>query len=367
MTNNQKFHALIVKVIGTHDHKDEEINSFYEEESLLNSLGGEATIKMIQHRPKPDPATYVGKGKVEEIKNLIKANSVKLILLNDIVSPGQIFRLEKNLWQVDPAAIVWDRYDLILSVFDKQASSSEAKLQIELARLRHLGPRIYGLGGTFLSRQAAGIGTRGLGETKLELMKRHIKNRLRIIEKKIAKIIDQKKEKIIRRRNVGIKTLALIGYTNAGKTSLFNLLTGKNKLVKDKAFTTLDSCVGKIKKLDHQQILVADTIGFVKNLPPALIDSFKSTLMESLYAEKVFHIVDIFDKKFQEKIAVVDQILNELGIEEKRIIYVFNKSDLVGEGIKENIQNLFLGKKIYFVSALTGQGVKNLLSFLGNA
>lgn len=364
MKNNQKVHALVVKVIGIHDHKDVQLNSFCEEEALIGSLGGKVVVKTIQHRLKPDPATYIGKGKVEEVKGLIKKNSIKLVVLNDIVSPSQIFRLEKQLWQVDPTITVWDRYDLILNVFDSQASSSEAKLQIELARLRHLGPRIHGLGGNLLSRQAGGIGTRGLGETKLELMKRYIKNRLRRVERKIAKIIDKKREKITTRRRLGIKTFALVGYTNAGKTTLFNLLTGKDKLVKNRPFTTLDSWVGRIKTKTYQKILIADTIGFIKNLPPGLIDSFKSTLMESVYGEKIFHVVDISDKEFQAKITVVDRILRGLGIEEKRIIYLFNKIDLVDRKIRDEIEKKFLGKKTCFVSALTGQGVIRLLSFL---
>lgn len=360
MTIYHQKRFLIVKAIGIHQHREEILNSFSEEESLIASLGGKVVFKTVQHRFQPDPATYIGKGKVEEIKYLVKNLSIDVILLNDLVSPGQIFRLEKQFWSINPQIKVWDRYDLILEVFNQRATSSEAKLQIELAKLRHLGPRIYGLGGKVLSRLGGGIGGRGLGEPKLEIMRRYIKNRIRLIEKKIAKIIKKKEEKIFQRKINGLKTLALVGYTNAGKTTLFNLLTGKNKMVKDDPFTTLDSCVGKVIRRGRKSILVADTIGFISNLPPLLIDAFKSTLIESLSAEKIFHVIDYSDKNFEEKMKIVDKILKDLEIEENKIIYVFNKIDLVRQIEKEKVK--IKNNKVYFISAKTGKGVKNLLS-----
>jgi GTP-binding protein HflX len=360
-SKNNKPHFLIIKVIDPHDHRDEQLNSFWEEESLIRTLGGEVVLKIVQHRLKPHGATYIGLGKVDEIKKLIEKHSLNYIILNDIVSPAQIFRLEKLLWEANLNITVWDRIDLILAVFDKHAFSSEAKLQIELAKLRHLGPRIYGLGGTLLSRQRGGIGGRGIGETNIEIMRRHIKNRLRTIEDKIAKIMAQKKEKLLARRNKGVKTIALVGYTNAGKTRLFNLLTGKDKQVADAAFTTLDSYLGKIKQLNGQSVLVADTIGFVKNLPPSLIEAFKSTLMESIYADTVFHIIDISDSSFREKLSAVETILTDLGMEEEKVVRVFNKLDLVNKEKKLEIKKEFLGNNYHFVSAATGEGIPELL------
>ncbi len=359
--HNHKPRFLIIKVIGPHEHRDERLSSFWEEESLIKTLRGEVVLKMIQHRERPHGATYIGLGKVEEVKELIKKHFLNYIILNDIVSPGQIFRLEKLLWEVDLKITVWDRVDLILAIFDRHALSSEAKLQIELAKLRHLGPRIYGLGGTLLSRQRGGIGGRGIGETNIERMKRHIKDRIRLIEDKITKTIAQKKEKLLTRKNNLIKTVALVGYTNAGKTRFFNFLTGKDKKVADAAFTTLDSYLGKIKKFNRQSVLMADTIGFIKNLPPSLIDAFKSTLMESIYGEVVFHVIDAADVNFKEKAAAVDVILAKLGVDRKKIVYIFNKLDLISEQKKQEIEKEFFDTSHYFVSAATGEGVDKLL------
>lgn len=361
---NHKPRFLIIKVISSHDHRDEQLDSFLEEESLIKTLGGKVVLKIVQHRDRPHGATYIGLGKVDEVKELIKKHSLNYIILNDIVSPGQIFRLEKSLWEVDPGIVVWDRIDLILAIFDKHALSSEAKLQIELAKLRHLGPRIYGLGGTLLSRQRGGIGGRGLGETNIERMKRHIKDRIRAIEDKITKIIAQKKERLLARKNNGVKTVALVGYTNVGKTRLFNFLTGKDKQVANSAFTTLDSCLGKIKQLNSQSVLVADTIGFVKNLPPSLIDAFKSTLMESIYSDVVFHVVDISDSNFKEKAAAVDVILAKLGVDREKVVHVLNKLDLVKEERKQQIKKEFFGNNYHLVSAATGEGVDKLLKVI---
>jgi len=360
-SNNNKPRFLIIKVINPHDHRDEQLNSFGEEESLIKTLGGRVVFKTVQHRPKPHGATYIGLGKVEEVKELIKKHLLDYIVLNDIVFPGQIFRLEKLLWGVDSNITVWDRVDLILAIFNKHALSSEAKLQIELAKLHHLGPRIYGLGGTVLSRQRGGIGGRGLGETNIEIMRRHIKNRLRTIEDKIAKIMGQKKEKLLARRNKGVKTIALVGYTNVGKTKLFNFLTGKDKQVADAAFTTLDSCLGKIKQSDGQSALVVDTIGFVKNLPPSLIEAFKPTLMESIHSDTIFHIIDFSDPKFKEKITTVEAILTDLGVDREKIVCVFNKLDLVSKEKKLEAKKEFFGNNYHFISAATGEGIEKLL------
>lgn len=362
--NKQKINTLILKTIGIHDHRDEVINSFAEEENLIKSLGGEVIFKTVQHRHQPDPNTYIGRGKIEEIKKIIKKKSIHLVLLNDLVNPGQIFRLEKELWPINPRIKIWDRYDLILNVFEKRAFSTEAKLQIELARLKHLGPRIYGFGGKILSRLGGGIGTRGLGEKHLEIMKRYIKKRINLIEKKINKIINQKKEKIINRKENGFKTIALVGYTNAGKTTLFNELTGKNKKVDNQAFTTLDSYVGKINLEDNSNLILADTIGFIKNLPPALIDSFKSTLMESLNAQLIFHVIDIADQEMDEKIKVVNGILTELNIPPEKIIYIFNKIDLIDSSSRFNWHQKQTLKPAFFLSLKTKQGLESLNKFL---
>lgn len=364
--NSQKLkvNTLIVKIIGIHDHRDKVINSFWEEENLIRNLGGNVVSKTIQHRYHPHPSTYVGKGKIEEIKKIIIKKSIKLVLLNDLVNPGQIFRLEKELWSISPQIKVWDRYDLILNVFEKRALTAEAKLQIELARIKHLGPRIYGLGRSFFSRVGGGIGTRGLGEKHLEIMKRYLKKRVNVLESKINQIINQKKEKILKRKENGFKTISLVGYTNAGKTSLFNYLTGKNKKIDNQAFTTLDSCVGQINQIEKKPLLIADTIGFIKNLPPSLIDAFKSTLIESLNAHLLFHVIDISNKEIKDKIRIVNQILNELNIKEEKIIYLFNKIDLIEKNKINNLTKNIDPKKTFLISIKTGEGLNILKQFL---
>lgn len=357
---NGQLRAAIVKVIEIHKHTGEEIDKFWEVESLISTLGGEVVLKTVQHRKNPHGATYIGSGKVLNLKQAVLDKKINLVVLNDIISPAKIYRLEENLWQANPALFVWDRMDLILRIFDHRASSAEAKLQIELARLKHLGPRIYGLGES-LSQQAGGIGTRGIGEKKLEIKKRYIKDRIAKIEARLEKIIKNRQSQIKERRIKGYKTVALVGYTNAGKTSLFNLLTGKSKKVEDNVFTTLDSVLGKLNHLSKVPVLISDTIGFIRHLPPVLIDAFKSTLMESLFSEKVIHVIDASDEEMGEKIAVVEKILSQLGIEKKRQICVFNKIDLIDERKKEEVLNQSSNKNPFLVSCLTGQGIDNLI------
>lgn len=354
------FKVILGKIIGPHTHKEEELEKFKESELLIKFLGGEVILKFVQHRLLPDGATYFGLGKINELKKFFFERKVDGLVLDDIVLPTQIFRLEKNFWEINPQIYVWDRIDLILKIFDKRASSSEAKLQIELAKLKHLGPRIYGLGKMF-SQQAGGIGTRGLGETNTELMRRYIKDRINKIEIKLKKIVFERKKRIQERKNKGIRTIALVGYTNAGKTSLFNLLTGKDKKTEDAPFTTLDSYVGKLNHKLNLPVLISDTIGFIENLPPNLIEAFKSTLMETVYADLIFHIIDISDRYLEKKSQEVDKILEELKIEKERIIKIFNKIDLL------NSKNKFIFNELnkkFFISCKTKKGIEKLLEFI---
>ncbi|KKQ01946.1 MAG: hypothetical protein US11_C0002G0005 [Candidatus Roizmanbacteria bacterium GW2011_GWA2_36_23] len=360
MTQNQ-FNSLAIKVIGPHDHSSDELQKFREIESLVSVLGGKIIVKQIQHRLFPDESTYIGKGKIEEIKDLIRYSHIRVIILNDIVNPAQIFRLEKSLWSTDPNIKVWDRADVILEIFDKRAHSSEAKLQIELARMKHLGPRIYGLGGGLLSRQGGGIGMRGLGETNIEIMKRQIKDKLRLTEEKLKKIIHSRQEKMLYRKKGGYKTIALVGYTNAGKTTLFNNLTGKTKKVENAVFTTLDSYVGKLNHQTNKPILISDTIGFIQDLPPSLIQAFKSTLLETLTADLIYHVIDSSDSEIERKIEMVNEILAEFNIESNKVVYIFNKIDTISDSKRQLLNRLYPGKSL-FVSSASGEGINSMLS-----
>lgn len=324
-------HFLIVQVVSSLTEAKVIDSQLVETEQLIDTFGGKVVDHLIQQRNHPDPNFYLGSGKVQELLEICDAREIDVVVINDLVKSSQIFRLEKELWKVSTLIKVWDRIDLILNIFDQHADTQEAKLQIKLARTTHMGPRIYGLGGSELSRQGGGIGTRGKGETNIEFEKRQIKIDQQKIKKELKKLIKQKHSRLKKRKEMGIGPVALVGYTSAGKTTLFNTLTGKEKEMNKGLFTTLDTVVGKLKSPNlDQPILVSDTIGFITNLPPVLIDSFKSTLLESLEAKILLHVVDIADPLVMEKIQVVEEILGQLDATQPRIL-VLNKIDLIDE------------------------------------
>jgi GTP-binding protein HflX len=354
---NQRF--LLIQVINPHYHQDLALGNMGEAEQLVTTYGGLVIEKTIQHRVHPHPHTYIGEGKVEWLKQTIKDRKIDVVVLNDIVNSGQIFRLEKELWQVSPRIAVWDRVDLILNIFDQHATTNEAKLQIELARIHHLGPRIYGLGGTVLSRQGGGIGTRGLGETNLEIERRNIKKRQQSIRKQLKQLTSDKQKVIAQRQKLGIQTVALVGYTSAGKTTLFNALTSKQKNTNRGLFTTLETVVGKVKLTEYSPtILISDTIGFIENLPPFLIEAFRSTLLESLSAQLIVHVIDAADPEREEKMKVVEQILDDLGLKESPL-KVFNKIDKLTKGEFNELNKRFSHSAL-FISAHTRYGLDAL-------
>jgi len=336
---------LIVQVTSNQTPENIVEAGIAETGQLITTFGGIVVNHLIQHRNHPDPNFYLGAGKVEDLTLWCEEEKIDVVVINDLIKSSQIFRLEKALWEVSSRILVWDRVDLILNIFDQHANTTEAKLQIKLARATHMGPRIYGLGKTELSRQGGGIGTRGQGETNIEFEKRKIKIDQQKIKKELKKIIDQKHSRLKKRNELGIGPVALVGYTSAGKTTLFNALTGKEKEMNKGLFTTLDTVVGKLKSpLLDQPILISDTIGFITNLPPVLIDSFKSTLLESLEAKLLLHVVDAADPLVLEKIQVVEEILDQLNANQPRIL-VLNKIDLVN---KKNISFLEKEIKKYF-------------------
>lgn len=332
-----------------------------EMKSLVETSGGATIVRVIQRRMKPDNSTFIGKGKAEEIKSYIQQEKIDAVCINAIVNPTQLFHLKQLYWDANPNIEVWDRIDLILYIFKKNAMTAEAKLQIELARMRHMGPRIYGLG-SVLSRQAGGIGGRGIGETNIELMKRHWRREMRHIQERLLKLERDHMDKLERRKEAGFQTVSIVGYTNAGKTSLFNLLTAKQKLSKDSLFATLDSTVGKLylsKK--KQEVLVTDTIGFIQNLPPQLIDAFKSTLMETVHADLLLHVIDASDYRMHEKISVVEEVLHDLGVKNIRQIYVFNKIDMVSKLDKKLILEQYKEFAPQFISVKQKKGIDSLI------
>lgn len=356
---------ILISVIPLTYTKEQAQEDLEEIESLTEALRGVKVVEIIQRRMHPDPGTYIGKGKAVEVAEKIKNGEADIVVINALVSPRQLFNIRKLFWDKRPEGEVWDRVDLILHVFRQHAQTAEAKLQIELATMRHMGPRMFGLGGSVLSRQGGGIGTKGIGETNIERMKRHWREEMRKVQKQLTKLENARKLQLKRRKEVGLKTVSIVGYTNAGKSTLFNALTHKEKLVKDMPFATLDSATGKLRLPDIQKdVLVSDTIGFIQKLPPSLISAFKSTLMESVHADILLHVIDASDPKMWEKVAVVESILNELKVQAGTQIYVFNKIDKPTSLKKSDIEFIFRhyqSRYPHFISARTGQGIDKLI------
>ncbi len=357
--------VVLVYVVDSHMHKEDAIKDLEELKSLVATYKGIDVVDVIQHRTSPDKATFIGSGKAAELAETVKSKKIDIVVINAIVSASMLFNLTQILWTKNPEIQVWDRIDLILNIFDLHAHTTEAKLQIEIARMQHMGPRMYGLG-SYFSRQGGGIGTKGIGETNIELMKRHWRDQIKKKQDILEKISLQHLAQLERRKNNNLVSVSIVGYTNAGKTSLFNLLAKKMKIVENALFVTLDSVSGRLYLPElKKEVTVSDTIGFIRDLPPSLINSFKSTLMESIHADILLHVIDISDPKMNEKIEIVEQILSEIKVKTKKIIYVFNKIDAYegdGKKILEEINNKYSHFSPQFISATTDYGIKKLIS-----
>ncbi|PIP15341.1 GTPase HflX [Candidatus Roizmanbacteria bacterium CG22_combo_CG10-13_8_21_14_all_35_9] len=363
----KKAHRIIlIDVVDPHLHKEDAIKNLEELKLLVETYKGIDVIDIIQHRTHPDKATFIGSGKALELTDIVADKKINIVVVNAIVNPSVLFNLTQILWTKNPDIQVWDRVDLILNIFDLHAHTTEAKLQIEIAQMQHMGPRMYGLGVTYFSRQAGGIGTKGIGETNIELMKRHWRDQIRKKREELEKISRQHLIQLERRKNNNLTSISIVGYTNAGKTSLFNLLTKKKKIVENALFVTLDSVSGRLYlPTIKKETIVSDTIGFIRDLPSSLINSFKSTLMESIHADILLHVIDISDPKMNEKIEIVEKILYEIRVQSKRIIYVFNKIDAYegdGKKILKEINNKYSYFSPQFISATTNYGIKKLIN-----
>lgn len=351
---------LPIHVINPQADKERSVYVGEELESLITTLGAHVVDRIIQKLDNPNNATFIGRGKVQEVIERLKVKQADVVVLNTTAKPRQIHALKTALQEANPKIEVWDRVDLILHIFDKHAVTTEAKLQIELARMQYMGPRIYGMG-FVMSRQGGGIGTSGIGETNTELMKRHWRNEIKRINNNLEKISKTKEQQLERRRKTGIKSVSIIGYTNAGKSSLFNALTGKKTLVENALFATLDSTVGKLYLPQIQQeILITDTIGFIRNLPPRLVKAFTSTLMETIHADILLHVIDVSDPEFELKIDIVNAIIQNLGKSTDKTIYIFNKVDKVEKLEKERILEKYTDHSPLFVSVKTGEGISTI-------
>jgi len=356
--------AILVDIITPGTTPEESLARLNELESLLITYGGFVIIRKIQRKQVPDYRTYIGKGKVQEILDEAKDSKANYLIINNLLKPGQLYNLTEQFEKED--VMVWDKVDLILKIFEKHASTKEAKLQIELAQLRHLGPRIFKMGAD-LMRQGGGIGTRGQGETNIEIMKRHIRTREQRIKGDLKKISKNQAGQRKQRRNQGFKTVAIVGYTNAGKSALLTSLTKKKVKVKNELFATLDSRIGKVYLNDvNQSVLVSDTIGFIRDLPPELIEAFKSTLAETIHADLLLHVVDCNDFEMEWKINVVQKLLEELGCGNSRTIFVFNKIDLLEAGHRKKLNEKYAHFNPLYISAEKKMGLEELKRNVSN-
>ena len=323
--------------------------SINELSELVKTAGGVTEAVIIQKRPSPDSVSYIGTGKLIEAKEICENMEIDVVICDGELSPTQGRVLEKAL-----GTRVIDRTVLILDIFAKNARSGEGKLQVELAQLKYSLPRLQGQG-TALSRLGGGIGTRGPGETKLESDKRHIRRRIHTLEEQLAELSKRRERYRSRRKKDGIVTAAIVGYTNAGKSTLLNTLTDADVLAENKLFATLDPTSRAIKLPDGSEVMLIDTVGFISRLPHFLVEAFKSTLEEATNADILIILSDASDSACEEQLEVTKEILKELGGEDKPMITVYNKCDIADSYL------LPVTKNTVKISALKGIGIENLL------
>lgn len=344
-----------VILVGVQTEAGENVEASLEElEELAETAGAETAAKVIQNREAVHPATYIGKGKIQEVRNLLTALDANGIICDDELSPSQLNHLEQEL-----ECKVMDRTLLILDIFAGRAVTSEGKIQVELAQLRYRSARLVGLRDS-LSRLGGGIGTRGPGEKKLETDRRLIRTRISALKAELAQV--EKHRELIRgkRARGTFKTAAIVGYTNAGKSTLLNTLTGAGILAEDKLFATLDPTTRVLELGDGRQILLTDTVGFIRKLPHHLVEAFKSTLEEAKYADYIIHVVDASNPQAELQMEVVYQTLQELGASGKKVITLLNKQDLVTESELRDPHADYLVK----CSAKSGRGLEELKEIL---
>ena len=365
--NTENKTKAILCVVLTPDKDEREVAvSLGELERLLETAGGELFAQVVQARQNPDNATYLGKGKIEEIGLLCKNNDVNLVICDDELSPAQIKNMEDALEEAAGEEFgsirVIDRSMLILDIFALHAISGEGKLQVELAQLRYSVPRLYGKG-TEMSRLGGGIGTRGPGETKLEKDRRHVRRRIQALEEQLAELVKSREVRRARRDNAGVFRVAIVGYTNAGKSTLLNRLTDAGILAEDKLFATLDTTTRKFALPSGREILLTDTVGFIRNLPHHLIEAFKSTLEEAKYNDALLIVIDASDPECVSQLEVTEKLLYDLGVTDKPILYVLNKCDAVSV-LPEELTARANRDKVIPISALDGRGVSTLVEEL---
>ena len=324
--------------------------------ALVETAGGETAAVLIQSRPTPDPHSFLGDGKVKELKELIEANECDLAVFDNELSPSQMRVLSEDL-----GVKVLDRSGLILDIFAQRAQTKEGQLQVELAQYKYLLPRLTGMWSHLVRQTASGgsspIGTRGPGETQLETDRRHIRRKIQKLEEELAAVRKVRSTQRRRREKNAVPVVALVGYTNAGKSTLLNCLTGSDIPANDRLFDTLDTTTRRLRVDESTEVLLSDTVGFIRKLPTHLIEAFKATLEELSYADVLLHVIDISNPEWQEQARVVEELIRQLGAESTPCLRVFNKCD-------RYIGILPHGEDVICISAKSGEGAADLVKKL---
>ncbi len=349
--------ALVGLVTGSARRVDAD-QSLDELAGLADAAGGSVVLRILQERPKPDPATFIGSGKLAGLAATCAELDVDVVIFDNELSPAQLRQLEAKLERK-----VIDRTQLILDIFARRARTREGKWQVELAQLKYLLPRLVG-SSTALSRLGGGIGTRGPGETKLETDRRRIRGRIQSIQREIDQVRQRRSQLRERRQKQSVPTVALVGYTNAGKTTLFNRLTNETAAASDALFVTLDPLVRQVRLPDRRELLVSDTVGFIDRLPHALVAAFRATLEEVAESDLVLHVIDGANPERSRQIAAVKRVLDEVGALEVPSIDVYNKLDQVTENEQRRLREG--DPACALISAKTGAGVDELLQMVAS-
>lgn len=336
---------------GMDENADEE--TLAELAALVETAGAETVAMTLQTRPAPDARTFIGEGKAQEVKELAEANEADLIIFDNELSPSQMRVLEEMTDKT-----VLDRSALILDIFAQRARTGEGKLQVELAQYQYILPRLAGLGHA-MSRLGGGIGTRGPGESKLESDRRHIRRRIDKLREDLEQVRQVRAVQRRQRKKTELPLVAIVGYTNAGKSTLLNLLTDAGIEANDRLFDTLDPTTRKKRISDTQEILLSDTVGFIRKLPHHLVSAFKATLEELAYADLLLHVVDVSDPNWEIHAATVDKVIEQLGAQEIPRVMVYNKADKCDE--------LPAARDGVLFSAKTGEGTEALLAAIEKA
>jgi len=324
-------------------------------DALLQTAGGFCTGKVLQHRHTPDSHSFIGEGKALEVKMLAEATASNMVIFDNELSPGNIRALEEII-----GVTVLDRSALILDIFAQRAKTREGRLQVELAQYQYLLPRLSGMG-VSLSRQGGGIGTRGPGETKLESDRRHIRERIARLQTELEQVRHVRSVQRERRMKNSVPVVAIVGYTNAGKSTLLNQLTGAGIPANNRLFDTLDTTSRQLTVSDNLDVVLTDTVGFIAKLPHHLVDAFRATLEELEYADLLLHVIDASDENREEHIAVVEKLINQLAKPGVPVLRCYNKADLVEK------TDIPIGEDTVAISAAKGEGMAQLLQAIEKA